>query len=193
MNYHRLLTALPARPVVPGPPAMPSTAVLEQCLDELDERQRAAAQAVVALGDPALAVEDQRGPARHREHFAAAHEAAVQAGSRLLQQWLEFDEGLREALAARRAAASGRPWIAAAPDVAHTAASLAPLVASIDTAGDPRARQLRLDTARLRELERSVGPNPFGADAVHARIVAALIEDRWDLDDEGDALEEVWG
>ncbi|MCA9711226.1 MAG: hypothetical protein KDK70_35640 [Myxococcales bacterium] len=204
MRHYRLGTELPPRPTEPGRPALPLRELWARCREALDERSIAAVEALMALdrhgdGDDAgpeadlpAATIDREPAARMRGRMEAAGRLAAEAGSELLVAWVAYEVALREALAARRAAALGRPWSAPALVVADRAAALAPMVAGVMTNACPRQRQRALDAARLRELEQMTDGDPFSTDAVLAHVVAALVVDRWDFDD-GDALpEEVW-
>lgn len=178
-----LLTALPPRPERPGRPALPRDEVVERCTSELGERHRLAVQALCALYDPSLAAADEDA---WRRRYEDAQRAAEEARAEVLVQWLRYDRALREALAARRAEGRGLPRQTLRPDVADAAERMQPLLAEAERAPDPRSRERVLDTARLQELNRLAGIDPFGTDAVLAHIAAALVVDRWDFpeDDE---------
>lgn len=175
-----LLTSLPPRPERPGRPALPRDEVVERCASELSERDRSAARALCALYDPALVVADE---AAWRQRCREAEQAAEDAGAELLLRWLAFERALREALAWRRADARGLPRETLRPDLADAAQRMRALVAEAERAPHPLARERVLDAARLRELDRLAGVDPFGRDAVLAQIAAALVVDRWDFEE----------
>ncbi|MCX4247730.1 hypothetical protein [Paraliomyxa miuraensis] len=198
MKHYRLCTELPPRPVAPGPPALALPRLWVRCREELDARTVSAVEALIALDQPEAGTGAEPGAVeadavtRGRARIERARQLADESGSELLRAWTAHEQALREALAARRAEVLGRPWPAAAPDVEDRATALAAMVAGAMAGSDPQQRQWTLDAARLRELERLVGIDPFDTDALLAQVVAAIVLQRWDFDDEGEALEEVW-
>ena len=85
MRHVRLLTALPARPQEPGPPAMRHEVLLEQCREALRPDARAAVDALVELHS--LEPDAEEGTVRER--FERALDAADRAGGRALRRWIE--------------------------------------------------------------------------------------------------------
>ena len=191
MTHYRLLTELPPRPVVPGPPPISWTTLWARCREELDEPSRAALRALRELDDATPVSADVELPAQVRARLERADQRAQDSGSALLGAWAAHDRGLREALAALRAAALGRSWPAAAPDVADAARALAPAAQAVMSIVEPGQRQRALDALRLRVLDQLV-VDELGTDALLARILAAHIVERWRERPGPDPLEEVW-
>ncbi|MEM7151261.1 MAG: hypothetical protein AAF799_00390 [Myxococcota bacterium] len=189
MRHYELLTALPPAPEGPQAPAMPMLALVERCLPELGEADQMLVEALLELSDTERADEPV---AADRDRMERALRLAQECGHEAMAQWLSFDRALREALAARRAAARGLDWPAPRPDVADHAASVAAVVTEAEGAATPELRERALDTARVRELEALVGGSPFSTEAVVARIVAATVQQAWDFRDDGELPEEDW-
>ncbi|MEM9458485.1 MAG: hypothetical protein AAGF11_30185 [Myxococcota bacterium] len=192
MNHYCLVTELPPRPTVPGPPTLPWAALWERCQPELDEPAQAAIEALRALDGPDQDPAEAAQMVDPRAHTERALGRADETSSAFLQQWVRYEVALREALAARRAAALGRPWSPPAPEIAAQADALASKVDEVMSIAGPLKRQRALDTERLRALSQMLESDEFSTDAVLARVVAALVVDRWDRWPEGEALEEVW-
>lgn len=192
MNHYCLVTELPLRPAVPGPPTLRWAALWERCQQELDEPAQAAIEALRTLdgvGREAVEAMESNDPRAHTERALGR---ADETDSAFLQQWVRYEVALREALAVRRAAALGRPWSPPSPEVRAQADALAPKVDEVMSIACPLERQRALDTERLRALSQMLEGDEFSTDAVLARVVAALVVDRWDRWPEGEALEEVW-
>jgi len=191
MSHYRLLTELPPRPLVPGPPPLPFEALWDRCREELDSPSRAALEALGGLDDATPLAPDEDPAAGMRTRMEDALALAEEAGRTLLVEWMVHERALREALAARRAAALERPWPAAEPHVTSTMEALAPAVAAAMRLADPRLRQRAVDALRLERLDALV-TDELSDDALLARVMAAQVVERWATRPATDPLEEVW-
>ncbi len=191
MSHYRLLTELPPRPLVPGPPPLTFDALWARCRDELDSSSRGALEALVGLDDAAPLAADDDPAAGMRARMEEALALAQEAECMLLVDWIAHERALREALAARRAAVLERPWPAAAPHVTAAMDALSPAVTAAMRLADPLQRQRALDALRLEHLDALV-TDELSNDALLARVMAAHVVERWAMRPAADPLEEVW-
>jgi len=119
-------------------------------------------------------------------YYNALIALAEKHSSRFLRGFVQFETGLRNAIARKRAEALSLDADAAQVLGGADALFYGQLVLRAQEAEDPEAREMILDRERLALYQELEGIDPFTIDALLAFVASALVLDSWRLSKDAD-------
>ena len=119
-------------------------------------------------------------------YYGALIELAERHSCRFLRSFAQFETGLRNAIAKKRAEVLSTDVDAAQVLGGADALLYQQLVLRASEAEDPQAREMILDRERIALYQELEGIDPFGLDALLAYLASALVLDSWRMDKEVD-------
>ncbi len=119
-------------------------------------------------------------------YYRALIDLADQHSCRFLREFAQFEVGLRNAIAKKRAEGFAVDSDHAQVMDGADALLYGQLVLRAAEAEDPQAREMILDRERLALYQELEGIDPFAVDALLAYLASALVLDSWRMDPEAD-------